>query len=400
MNQRTISVSPQVRWGRRRLGFLGASAALLLSLSACEQDATDTEPAPPQVASVTVAPDTQDIFTIGATAQLHATARSENRREIPDADFTWSSSDSRVATVSSDGVVTGVGSGSATVTATSAGVSGSASIWVDPERTLRNYCARCHAGRHERTFAMVSCPACHGMVWEDPDLHWAISAGHATASGGFTMLGAHDQADCTSCHDLVTGTTRFAATDHNDCIACHDPDYQRQHSGSGFPTQCSICHTTTSWSGATFDHAFAGFILIGAHRQLACNACHDPISGAPLYAPADQNDCIACHDDEYQVNHAASGFPTTCLTCHNVDAWNGATFDHDALFFPIFSGRHANRWSSCATCHTNPGDFSEFTCFNCHEHNQDDMIKEHDSVPGFQYESPLCLACHPNGEAP
>ncbi len=397
MTQRMIMGS---RCRRAQVTTVCATLAFLLSLNACERDATDSEPAPPQLVSVTVTPDTQDIFTIGATAQLRATARSETGSEVRDADFGWSSSNTQVVTVNSDGWVTGVSSGSATVTATSAGVAGSASVWVDPERTLRNYCARCHAGGHTRTFAMVSCPACHGMVWEEPDRHWAISAGHATASGGFMLLGTHNLANCTSCHDLASGSTPFGAADHNDCIACHDPDYQGQHAGSGVPTLCSICHNTTAWSDASFDHESGGFALIGAHRQLLCTACHDPITGAPLYTPADESDCIACHDDDYQLRHGGSGYPTTCLTCHTVDAWGGANFDHDAQYFPIFSGKHANEWSGCTTCHTVPGDFAAFTCFTCHEHNQDDMIKEHDSVPGFKYESPQCLACHPNGQAP
>ncbi len=390
------------RSGSAQLWALSAATAFLFSLTACEEGATDTEPAPPQVASVSITPDTQDIFTIGATAQFTAEARSENGRTIRDAEFSWSSSDVQVATVSSDGVVTGVAPGSAMITATSGGVSGNASVWVDPARTLRNHCARCHAGRHERTFAMVSCPACHGMIWEDPVLHWGISGGHPTASGGFDLVGAHALANCASCHDLSTGEPWFTATDQFDCIACHDRDYQRQHAGSGFPTACLTCHTTIIWGGASFDHesASGGFALVGAHLQLVCSSCHDPLTGTPLYVPADQNDCIACHDDDYQRQHSGSGFPTVCLTCHTVDAWSGASFDHDVQFFPIFSGEHQDRWSGCATCHTDPNDFAAFTCFNCHEHQEDRMNDKHSDVTGYAYESALCITCHPEGEAP
>ena len=76
------------------------------------------------------------------------------------------------------------------------------------------------------------------------------------------------------------------------------------------------------------------------------------------------------------------------------------SFDHDASWFPIFSGRHQNRWFDCAECHTNPADFTEFTCFNCHAHNQTSMDNKHSSVSGYAYDSAACYTCHPGGTAP
>jgi uncharacterized protein YjdB len=51
---------------------------------------------------------------------------------VTDRDVTWVSSNTRVATVSTTGVVTAVGVGTATITATSEGRNGSASITVTP----------------------------------------------------------------------------------------------------------------------------------------------------------------------------------------------------------------------------------------------------------------------------
>ncbi len=382
-----------------------AIALLLFGLQACDEDTTDAGAEAGgtvrDVASVVVSPDTQSIFSIGATVQLSASALDEFGHEIRNTSFSWASSNPGIATVSSDGEVTGVSVGSATISATSQGIVGSAAIWVDPERTLRNYCVRCHVQGHEKSFATLACPACHGMVPEDPNLHHAITNGHGSVSSGFELLGAHSLVACVSCHDLSSGERLFNPASDSDCIACHADDYQRQHTGTGFPIVCLTCHTTTSWGGASFDHATAsgGFALLGAHEQLVCTSCHDPVSGVPLYSPNDQNDCIACHDDDYQRQHAAAGFPTTCLVCHTVDTWAGATFDHDNQFFPIFSGQHDGRWSGCDTCHTNPSDFGQFTCFNCHEHSEDLMNQEHADVTGFVYESRQCIACHPDGEA-
>ena len=76
--------------------------------------------------------------------------------------------------------------------------------------------------------------------------------------------------------------------------------------------------------------------------------------------------------------------------------WTDATFDHDADFFPIFSGKHDDEWQTCSTCHPST-DFSLFTCFNCHKHNRVDMDDEHDNVAGYSYVSSACLSCHPDG---
>ena len=92
---------------------------------------TVTEPPPPEpvVASVTVSPSEATIEE-GETQQFSATALTSDGMEIPDAEFTWSSSDEMVATVDSDGLATGVGAGEAMITATADSVSGMATLTV------------------------------------------------------------------------------------------------------------------------------------------------------------------------------------------------------------------------------------------------------------------------------
>lgn len=381
---------------------LAGIMAGMLALYGCgEEDSTDVGNVPPPVASVVVSPETETLFALGETTQLTAIATDAEGDEIPEATFVWSSSDVSVASVSSTGEVSSVGSGSAVITATSGEVSGAATIWVDPELVLQDYCAECHAPFHDASVSTASCRDCHSMsLTPVSDDHGSIVNGHVVASGGFELLGAHEQLRCWACHDPVSGTPQFDPADQTDCITCHENDYQGQHAGSGYPTICLDCHTTLSWGGASFDHGTAsgGFDLIGAHTQLACTSCHDPVSGDPLYDPANENDCIVCHADDYQGQHAGSGFPTTCRTCHTVNSWSAATFDHDSQFFPIFSGDHKSEWSSCETCHVNASDFGVFTCFNCHKHDKDKMDREHEDVGGYVYESSRCLACHPDGK--
>jgi hypothetical protein len=118
-----------------------------------------------------------------------------------------------------------------------------------------------------------------------------------------------------------------------------------------------------------------------------------------IFTPQGQNDCIACHQVDYQREHAGSGFPTTCLDCHTQNDWQGSFPDHDAQFFPIYSGKHNGKWSdSCQTCHTVPGNQQVFSCFDgCHEHDRTSMDDKHKDEAGYVYESNACLSCHPNG---
>src|SRR5207245_1362321 len=81
------------------------------------------------VASVAVTPPAPSI-QVGQTVQLTATPRDASGNPLTGRVVTWSSSNSAVASVSSSGLVTGKAAGSATITATSEGKSGSAAVMV------------------------------------------------------------------------------------------------------------------------------------------------------------------------------------------------------------------------------------------------------------------------------
>ena len=44
------------------------------------------------------------------------------------------------------------------------------------------------------------------------------------------------------------------------------------------------------------------------------------------------------------------------------------------------------------------GNFRQFECINCHEHNRTDMDDKHKEEQGYQYLSTACLGCHPRGD--
>lgn len=81
------------------------------------------------VAVVAVSPSTASV-QVGRVMQLNTTVIDKRNVPVPGAAVTWSSNAPTIATVSANGVVTGVGVGSATITATSEGRSGSAQVTV------------------------------------------------------------------------------------------------------------------------------------------------------------------------------------------------------------------------------------------------------------------------------
>ncbi len=152
---------------------------------------------------------------------------------------------------------------------------------------------------------------------------------------------------CAQCHVNNNYTTV-----PTNCDACHLTEYNQttnpNHAQAGFPLNCALCHSTTDWTSATFDHSKTAFPLTGAHVSVPCASCH--VANNYTTVPTD---CYSCHKTDYtgvqNPNHVTSGFPTTCATCHTTTTWAGATFNH--TWFPIYSGTHANVWTTCADCH-------------------------------------------------
>jgi len=83
------------------------------------------------VASVTVTPASASV-SVGQTVQLTATPKDANGSPLTGRVMTWSSSNTSVAGVNGSGLVSGVAAGSATITATSEGQSGTSAITVTP----------------------------------------------------------------------------------------------------------------------------------------------------------------------------------------------------------------------------------------------------------------------------
>jgi hypothetical protein len=273
-------------------------------------------------------------------------------------------------------------------------------------------CTDCHT--NPSNFQEFTCTSCHTNPETNND-HNGISgysynspaclACHPTGDAddafdhnqtNFPLTGAHQTTDCLECH-----SNGYAGTP-TECSACHMNNYNQtsnpNHQAIGISSDCAQCHTTSAWMPAGFPIHNNYYMLQGAHGAIAndCDACHN---GDYNNTP---NTCFACHEADYNAtnspNHQSSQFPTDCAICHNESAWDPSTFDHDNMYFPIYSGKHKNEWDQCIECHTIAGNFEVFSCIDCHEHdNPSELAQDHQGVGNYQYSSPACYACHPDG---
>jgi hypothetical protein len=277
----------------------------------------------------------------------------------------------------------------------------------------RTDCAKCHPGGrytgtptdcyscHQAKYAATTNPnhAASGFPTQCATCHntnaWKPAAFDHNQTR-FALAGAHARTDCAKCHPggRYTGTP-------TDCYSCHQAKYAAttspNHASAGYSTQCQTCHTTSAWKPATFSHT--RFPLTGAHSAVDCAKCH--VGGRYTGTPSD---CWSCHQARYNAttnpNHASAGFPTACQTCHNTSAWKPSTFNHDGPYFPIYSGAHRGKWTSCSECHNVPSNFKAFECILCHQHsNKTKVDGDHKGEKGYVYASASCYSCHRTGKA-
>ncbi|MCP9768753.1 hypothetical protein EGI22_12575, partial [Lacihabitans sp. LS3-19] len=273
-------------------------------------------------------------------------------------------------------------------------------------------CTQCHIGGNFNN-TPTDCNSCHNAAYKsaaNPNhttvgLSTDCASCHTTTPGWrpstfnhsnyFALTGAHANiaSNCVQCHN--SGNVSNTPTD---CNSCHNAAYQGaknpNHVSASFSTDCASCHTTNpGWRPSTFNHNNF-YVLEGAHAAIAnnCTQCH--IGGNYNNTP---NTCYGCHSDKYNTakpSHASSGFPTSCTDCHSQNSWKPANWDHDAMYFRIYSGKHKGEWNNdCTQCHTTPNNFSIFNCLNCHKKSKTDS--NHKDVKNYVYESNACLSCHP-----
>ena len=189
-------------------------------------------------------------------------------------------------------------------------------------------CISCHLSNFNSTTSpghvaakfSTDCKICHTAK------AWIPASFNHNTGTTFPLTGAHTSVACIDCHSKgYTGISTL-------CSSCHLINYNAttnpSHTTAKFPTSCETCHTSNSWSPASFNHnTNTAFPLSGAHIGVACTNCHTNGYGNI------STTCVSCHLSNFNAttnpSHASAKFPTTCETCHNPTAWSPAIFNHN-----------------------------------------------------------------------
>ena len=251
-----------------------------------------------------------------------------------------------------------------------------------------------------------ACATCH------PITTWSAGVFNH-ASTGFPLTNSHATVACSLCHISNNYSLNIAPTDCGNS-GCHlNTNYGGGWQGTTAPphsaagplfavANCTNCHTTVSFTTATFDHSTTGFALTGMHvspTPTPCASCHVS-NNYTLNSTA----CYGCHLAAWQStttlggavpNHVTAGFPTDCSLCHSTANWTTSTFNHSSTTFPL-TGAHTT--VACALCHVN-GNYSgtlPTDCYSCHIAQWQSTTTLGGSVPNHITSGypTTCASCH------
>lgn len=128
-----------------------------------------------------------------------------------------------------------------------------------------------HGGKLDRFAGTAGCAACHAQAAWRP-----ASFDHEKSR--YPLRGKHVAVECSKCHPrgadgkVESMKLRDLALD---CAGCHRDPHAGQLARAGV-TACERCHAVDGWRPAAgFDHQRdSRYALDGAHRKVACAACH------------------------------------------------------------------------------------------------------------------------------
>lgn len=188
----------------------------------------------------------------------------------------------------------------------------------------------------------------------------------------------------------------------NNCFACHVP-FQ-----GASADRCISCHVLAdiglrTTRGTAIPQAARRPAFHQALANPDCVACHSDHPRPSLtkagtlefdhavLKPTVLSNCQSCHTAPRDELH--HGQASVCATCHRTARWKPATFDHNRYF--VLDRDHS---VACVTCHAS-GNYKQYTCFGCHQHQEAGIIAEHreEGITDIRH----CVRCHrsANGEA-
>lgn len=282
---------------------------------------------------------------------------------------------------------------------------------------LESRCSACHAGLDAAPPMRDRCLHCHTDIQpeltDSSTLHGAMEGGrrclschteHRGRSGSLTLAAdpaVHDRLGFSLAgHRTTTAGAAFTCRDchrggsfrqaEEGCAGCHreeEPRFVTAHVAA-FGEQCLDCHDGVDRYGRNaFSHDTTGMPLTGGHRRIGCGECH-----AGARTPADFSrataDCASCHrkDDRHR-----GAFGADCAACHGTTSWEGARIRHS---FPLDHGEGGR--IACRTCHPDAPNYKTYSCYGCHEHSRDRVLRQHQEE-GVPRDLDNCVRCHRSG---
>ena len=258
---------------------------------------------------------------------------------------------------------------------------------------LDSDCYSCHQSdyssaqdpNHTTSGFSINCQECHTT---NSGWHPASFKEH---DNFFQLVGAHKiiENDCSKCHSVGYTNTP------NECIGCHRSDYEStidpSHQAAGFGSECELCHNSSAWEPAEFDHDNEFFpIYSGQHNGEwnDCSDCHTNSQDFQVF------ECITCHEhnqSEMNSKHSdINGYiyeSGACYACHPTGSEEGG-FNHSATSFPL---EGAHRATECSECHSGSYQGTSSECISCHNVNYQNSTQPNHTQINL---SQNCEECH------
>jgi len=191
------------------------------------------------------------------------------------------------------------------------------------ELALDSRCQGCHQDPHSGRLGQ-QCERCHDQR------SWSSGAGVlAHSQTRFALTGRHAMVPCEECHRARTDRTFGGAPIR--CASCHQVDLQRvaggglDHAAFGLTPDCRRCHEPIAWRRALLpDHERCFPLLVGHHRGIRCQDCHQAINTLAVSNCATFNAaCTRCHGcsgmDQQHREKSVAGYQCAdrkCYECH------------------------------------------------------------------------------------
>ena len=241
--------------------------------------------------------------------------------------------------------------------------------------------------------------------------------------GDLTQVHSEFESKCESCHVHFEKSNQAPL-----CLECHeevdsDLELLQGFHGKLLPIQkqdCKSCHS--DHKGREFDivgldtehfnHKNTDFPLLGMHKDLTCDTCHNKDTSKTKEKSGQNNiespagiidfpisngfrfevfECVSCHENIHKSENPALRSKAKkikmetekCSSCHSEEGWQKNEFDHDKTDFAL-KGEHVGL--ECQSCHVEQDFTLEISgdCQSCH------IAKEpHLGVFGQQ-----CSDCH------